>query len=79
MSDIKECNGFHLGEKIMCKLNNRATLTVGKEYIIEYLSYSYGNLQICVRNDSGCPIYYTSRRFMDKSESRKHIINDILK
>lgn len=72
-------NKFKEGQIVVCILNNRATLTVGKEYII---IGTYGNdeyEEIGVENDDGYTTYYTNSRFIDKSEFRNHIINEVLK
>ena len=63
-------------EKIICILNNRASLTVGKEYeVIESNNRSY----YVVINDNGEETSYTKERFIDKSEFRGHKLNQILK
>lgn len=63
-------------EKIVCILNNRASLTVGKEY--EVIS-SNGRSYIVVINDNGDEVEYTKERFIDKSKFRGHKLDQILK
>ncbi len=71
---------FQVGEKVICILNNRASLTVGKEYQIEGIDYDdYDDCQsLNIFNDSGNYVIYTSSRFMSKSEFRKFKINEII-
>jgi|GEM_PF-6947688 len=79
--DIKEHNGFIVGEKIICILNNRASLTVGKEYILLHLDVNYSNddFYICIKNDKDYEEFYHNSRFINKNNFRTHLINDILK
>lgn len=63
-------------EKIICILNNRASLTVGKEY--EVISSNYDDCYNVV-NDNGDEVEYTKERFINKSEFRGHKLNQILK
>jgi hypothetical protein len=66
---------FEKGNKVICIFNNRANLTVGKEY--EVLEEASGD--VCVKNDSSETwVYYTSDRFMHKSEFRKFKIDEIV-
>lgn len=62
------------GDRVVCILNNRASLTVGKEY--EVLNVS-GTHHVDVRNDHGEWITYTSKRFMPVSDFRGHKIKHI--
>jgi hypothetical protein len=64
-------------EKIICILNNRASLTVGKEY--EVISSNDGISYFIVINDNGDEVEYTKERFINKSEFRGHKLNQILK
>lgn len=72
-------------EKIVCILNNRASLTVGKEYEVirvgkeyEVISSNYDDFYNVV-NDNGDEVEYTKERFINKSEFRGHKLNQILK
>lgn len=78
---MTEYNGYKVGEYVMCKLNNRSTLTVGKEYKIEdmYIDNSSKDLYLYIINDSGSENHYIYKRFMSKSEDRHHKINELLK
>lgn len=62
-------------EKIICILNNRATLTIGKEYEV----LSSNGRYITVINDYGDEVEYTKERFIDKSKFRGHKLDQILK
>lgn len=65
---------FSKGDVVVCLLNNRASLTIGKEYIVQ--NFDDG---ISVINDDGSEYEYHASRFATKSFLRDHIINDILK
>ena len=79
------------GDKVVCVINSRATLTVGKEYkITEVYGHSSTDIQevwekftneltLVLVNDKGEQHWYDHMRFVPKSEFRKYIINDILK
>jgi len=79
------------GETVVCIINSRASLTVGKEYeIIDVYGHSTTDIQevwekhgdeitLIVKNDKGIDTWYDHIRFIPKSEFRTHIINDILK
>jgi len=56
---------FEPGDRIVCILNNRATLTVGKEYVVLKDDYDDGDgLDVFVTNDAGDDTWYTSERFI---------------
>lgn len=71
-------------EIMICILNNRASLTIGKEYEV-VSSYDYrhnasaSDVYISVINDGGYLQEYVSLRFMPKSEFRNIKLNQILK
>ena len=82
MSEYTNIRGFVLGESVICILNNRSSLTVGKEYTIvdiesnsEYDEY----FKICVKNDTGYQEYYTNKRFETISWKRHIMIESLLK
>lgn len=87
MSEIKEHGGFFVGETVICILNNRSNLTVGKEYVIDSLEVyeddiggeEIGTFWICVCNDVKSIHSYHYTRFMSKGDFRKYLIDDILK
>jgi hypothetical protein len=68
-------NNFKNGESVVCILNNRASLTVGKEYVIVSEPY---NRYVEVVNDEGEWADYDYSRFLPKSEWRKFKIDLIL-
>jgi hypothetical protein len=82
---------FKTGESVICIINSRANLTVGKEYeIMDIYGHSstdnqdvyekYGSeLTLVIKNDNNEPTWYDHIRFVPKNEFRQHIINDILK
>ena len=79
------------GQSVVCIINSRANLTVGKEYeIMDVYGHSstdnqdvyekYGNeLTLVIKNDDSVVTWYDHMRFVPKNEFRQHIINDILK
>ena len=79
------------GQSVVCIINSRANLTVGKEYeVIECYGHSstdiqevwesYGEeLTLVIENDVGDKVWYDHMRFVPKSEFRSHVINEILK
>ena len=79
------------GQSVVCIINSRANLTVGKEYeIMDIYGHSstdnqdvyekYGNeLTLVIKNDDNVPTWYDHMRFVPKNEFRQHIINEILK
>ncbi len=72
-------------EKVICILNNRASLTIGKEYdVLNSNLRSYNKklalvVVITIINDNGEEMEYTKERFINKSEFRGHKLNQILK
>lgn len=82
---------FKTGESVICIINSRATLTVGKEYkVIEVYGHSSTDVQevwekyqneitLVIQNDKGDQTWYDHMRFAPKTDFRQHIINDILK
>jgi len=82
---------FKSGDTVICIINSRANLTVGKEYtIIDVYGESYTNIHevyekysdettLVIKNDDGVPTWYDHFRFLPKNQFREHIINDILK
>lgn len=75
---IKEYGGFVVGTPVICILNNRASLTVGKEYTIIDIYIYNGKAEITIVNDLDYNFSYYSERFLPKSEFRKNIINQAL-
>ena len=82
---------YNTGDTVICIINSRSTLTVGKEYqVMDVYGHSstdiqdvyekYGNeLTLVIKNDDGVVTWYDHMRFVPKNEFREHIINDILK
>ena len=82
---------YQPGDSVVCIINSRANLTVGKEYkIIDVYGHSstdtqevwekYGEeLTLVIENDKGEKTWYDHMRFVSQDDFRSHIINDILK
>jgi hypothetical protein len=88
MIEEKKDPVFVPGEFVVCIINSRANLTIGKEYeildVYPYPSYESSSIKkidytLVIGNDLGEPVWYDHMRFIPKSEFRKHIINEILK
>ena len=70
---------FKKGDTVICIINSRATLTVGKEYLIREVYIDDGMMDLILLNDDGVEYWYDQMRFIPKNEFRDHVINDILK
>ena len=82
---------YKSGDTVICIINSRATLTVGKEYqVMDVYGNSYTEIDevydrykdettLVIKNDDDEPTWYDHMRFVPKNEFREHIINDILK
>jgi nicotinamide riboside kinase len=70
---------FKKGDTVICIINSRATLTVGKEYLIREVYIDDGMIDLILLNDDGIEYWYDQMRFIPKNEFRDHVINDILK
>lgn len=67
------------GSMVVCVLNNRATLTVGKEYLVEGVEVYSDEVSLWIKNDDQVHYEYEAYRFIPKSEFREHFINQIIK
>lgn len=72
---------FKKGDTVVCIINSRAFLTVGKEYLINGVIDDYGenHIDLIINNDKNIEEYYRHDRFMTKSEFRDITIKQILK
>jgi hypothetical protein len=70
---------YSIGTAVVCVLNNRATLTIGKEYIVEAVQSYNDEHTLWIKNDDNIHYEYEAYRFIPKSEFRQHTINQILK
>lgn len=70
---------FARNETVICIINSRASLTIGKEYKVQSIMEDYNDEWLEITNDSGETHYYDKIRFMDKQDFRQHIINQIIK
>jgi hypothetical protein len=87
----KKQTEYKKGELVVCVINSRASLTVGKEYkVLDVYSHSSTDNEdvwlkykdettLVLVNDKGEQHFYDHIRFVPKSEFRTEIINDILK
>lgn len=74
MIDIKNLN---IGDKVVCIIDSKASLKVGKEYTVKSIyDDDFGN-DISVINESGELKYYSIFRFVTKSKFREYLIDDI--
>ena len=69
---------YKKGSIVVCVLNNRATLTIGKEYPIISTEEYRGEVSVYIKNDEGIEYEYEAMRFVPKSDFRQHLINQIL-
>jgi hypothetical protein len=70
---------FRKGETVVCVINSRASLTVGKEYLVKNVYSDDGISDLVLDNDNGHEYWYDSFRFISKSDFREFKINEILK
>jgi hypothetical protein len=63
---------------VVCILNSRASLTIGKEYLVENVDIYKDNVSLYITNDEGYKYEYEALRFVPKSDFRQHLINQIL-
>lgn len=71
---------YKVGSTVVCVLNNRATLTIGKEYKVEEVEiYGDGEVALWLKNDDLIHYTYEAYRFLPKSNFRQYTIDQILK
>lgn len=77
---------FSPGERIVCILNNRASLTVGREYVVQKSSFasldmgaSMHDSYVDVVSDAGELMSYSVERFMPLSDFRSLKISQLNK
>ncbi len=73
----KEEVKFKVGESVICIINSRASLTVGKEYKVKRVYNDY-DVSLSIDNDYGYEIDYDQMRFLSKDIFRNKIINQII-
>ena len=69
-------NKFQKGEIVVCIINSRASLTVGKEYTVYGQDDRYD--EVLILNDNGYKSHYNDMRFISKTEFREYIIEQII-
>ena len=62
---------FKEGDIVICIINSRATLTIGKEYKVKRLYVDDDYTDLILDNDKGEETWYDSMRFIPKDEFRK--------
>jgi hypothetical protein len=70
---------FKEGQIVICIINSRATLTIGKEYKIKGMMIDEDYMDLVIDNDDNIEYWYDSDRFMTKDEFRDITLNQILK
>jgi hypothetical protein len=70
---------FKEGQVVICVINSRATLTIGKEYKIKGVWIDEDYMDLVIDNDDNIEYYYDSERFMSKDEFRDITLSQILK
>jgi len=70
---------FKEGQIVICIINSRATLTIGKEYKIKGVMIDEDYTDLVIDNDDNIEYWYDSDRFMTKDEFRDITLNQILK
>lgn len=58
---------FIKGERVICIINSRASLTVGKEYVVLRVT----RWNVVIKNDCGDEIDYEPQRFISLDEFRR--------
>ena len=58
---------FIKGERVICIINSRANLTVGKEYVVLRVK----RWNVVIKNDCGDEIDYELQRFISLDEFRR--------
>jgi len=74
MIDIEN---LKIGDKVVCVINSKASLKIGKEYTVKSIYNDVVGRDICVINDSEVFQYYYISRFVSKSKFREYIIDNL--
>jgi hypothetical protein len=73
---------FKKGDSVICLINSKSHLTVGKEYkiidIVESDLSGWDEISLIIENDIGEIQWYNDIRFIHKQDFRTHLINDII-
>jgi len=70
---------FKEGQVVICVINSRTTLTIGKEYKIKRVMIDEDFMDLVIDNDNNIEYWYDSERFMSKDEFRDITLSQILK
>jgi len=79
MNEVEHYKDFVVGGEVICIINFRSSLTIGKIYKVEAIDVYNYDVNITVKNDDGYSYEYTIERFMPKGHYREHVINEIIK
>ena len=74
MIDIKN---LKIGDKVVCIINSKASLKIGKEYIVDDIFDDDLGKDISVINENGIIKFYSMFRFVTKSKFREYLIDDL--
>jgi hypothetical protein len=66
-------------KEVICIINSRANLTIGRTYIIEDYNKDYEIISYTIKNDFGYVVNYTKDRFISKFEFRNKKIDYLFK
>jgi hypothetical protein len=69
---------FMVGEEVVCVLNFRTSLDIGKVYTVKSIYDKFGEYTITV-NNGDWDYSYEATRFIPRSEFRDHLISQIIK
>lgn len=80
--EIKNRKDYKEGDSVVCVINSRATLTVGKIYVVEKIFFSkiYPDhpTHLYLKNDKGFLESYDNIRFIPLKTFRKKILDQII-
>lgn len=72
-----EIENLKIGDKVVCIINSKASLKIGKEYIVEGFYNDDLGQDISVFNEKGELRFYSILRFVTKSKYRDYVIDDL--
>lgn len=72
-----DTKNLKVGDKVVCIIDSKASIKVGKEYTIKSIYDDDLGNEISVVNEKGILKYYSIFRFVTKSKFREYLIDDI--
>lgn len=72
-----EIEKLKIGDKVVCIINSKASLKIGKEYIVEGFYNDDLGQDISVFNEKEELRFYSILRFVTKSKYRDYVIDDL--